>query len=485
MEKTSGFRWLGALLLGLALALPAAATDVHEYRLDNGMKVLVLPDHRASVAVSQVWYRVGSSSEASGITGISHVLEHMMFKGTERHPAGEFSRIIAANGGEENAFTGRDYTSYYQFLGSDRLAIAFELEADRMRHLTLPEKEFKKELEVVKEERLMRTDDQPEALTFERFSATAWFNSPYRFPVIGWMEDLNQLTVADLRQWYDRWYQPGNATLVVVGDVAPDAVFALAKRYFGAISPGKVAPLKPRQHGPRRIRIRAPAKRYFGAIPPGTVAPVKPRREPRQHGPRRIRIRAPAKVPYLIMGYHVPVLKTAGENAWEPYALDVLANVLDGGDSARLSRELVRRQEVAASAGAGYDLSTKYDTLFLLEANPAQGHTLAEVEAALLAQVERLRKALVSPEELARVKAQVIADDVFQRDSIRRQAITIGVLDSVGLDWRLMDEYVPRIKAVTAEQVRAVARKYLVDDNRTVAELVPLPVDDKQAKETP
>ena len=454
MEKTSGFRRLGALLLGLALALPAAATDVHEYRLDNGMKVLVLPDHRAPVAVSQVWYRVGSSSEASGITGISHVLEHMMFKGTERHPAGEFSRIIAANGGEENAFTGRDYTSYYQFLGSDRLAIAFELEADRMRHLTLPEKEFRKEVEVVKEERLMRTDDQPEALTFERFNAAAWFNSPYRFPVIGWMEDLNQLTVADLRQWYDRWYQPNNATLVVVGDVEPDAVFALAKR-------------------------------HFGAIPPGKVVPVKPRREPRQHGPRRIRIRAPAKVPYLIMGYHVPSLKTAGEDDWEPYALDVLANVLDGGDSARLSRELVRRQEVAAAAGAGYNLSAKYDTLFLLDANPAQGHDLAEVEAALLAQVERLREALVSPEELARVKAQVIADDVYQRDSIRRQAITIGILDTVGLDWRLMDEYVPRIKAVTAEQVRAVARKYLVDDNRTVAELVPLPVDDKQAKETP
>ncbi len=454
MKKTWRLAGLGVLLLGLAGVRPAAATDVHEYRLDNGMKVLVLPDHRAPVAVSQVWYRVGSSYERAGITGISHVLEHMMFKGTARHPAGEFSAIIAANGGEENAFTGRDYTSYYQFLGSDRLPVAFELEADRMRNLTLPEAEFRKELEVVKEERFMRTDDRPEALTFERFNAVAWLNSPYRFPVIGWLEDLDRLTVADLRRWYDRWYQPNNATLVVVGDVDPDAVFALARK-------------------------------TFGAVPAGRVGQVKPRREPRQRGPRRIRIRAPAKVPYVIMGYHVPVLATAGRDDWEPYALEVLANILDGDDSARLSRELVRRQEVAAAAGADYSLSTKYDGLFLLDANPARGHDLAEVEAALADQVRRLREELVSDEELARVKAQAIADDVYQRDSIRRQAITIGVLDSVGLDWRRMDEYVPRIKAVTAEQVRAVARKYLVDDNRTVAELVPLPVADKQAKEAP
>jgi len=441
------------LLGAFSLTAPQAAEAVKSYRLENGMKVLVKPDHRAPVAVSQVWYKVGSSDEHNGITGISHVLEHMMFKGTKAYPAGRFSDIIAANGGEENAFTGRDYTAYYQFMGSDRLEIAFELEADRMRNLLLPEAEFQKERQVVREERFMRTEDKPEALTYERFNAVAYLNGPYRNPVIGWDEDLEALTVDDLRRWYQTWYAPNNATLVVVGDVDPDAIFALAKKYFGKLKPSE---------------------------PPV----VKPRGEPTQRGERRIRVHAPAKVPYVIVGYPVPSLKTA-EQPWEPYALDVLAGILDGGASARLARELVRGQEIAAAASAGYNLTAKYQTLFMLDANPTEEHSIDEVEQALYAQIEKLKREPASEAELQRVKAQVIAAKVYELDSVQQLATQIGALETIGLGWRLMDDYPEKIKAVTAEQVLEVARKYLIDRHRTVAVLVPETVEAQSMKKEP
>lgn len=437
---------LSAFLLAAATISPVQAEiKVHEFTLDNGMNVLVKQDRRAPVVVSQVWYKVGSSSETGGITGVSHVLEHMMFKGTPTYPEGKFSEVIAENGGRDNAFTSRDFTAYYQLLGSDRLEVAFKLEADRMRNLTLPEDEFLKELEVVKEERLTRTEDNPESLTFERFNAVAYLNSPYHQPVIGWMEDLNALEVTDLRRWYDRFYQPNNASLVVVGDVDPEAVHQLAKQYFGP--------------------IKAVA-----------VEPLKPRKETRQRGERRIKIEAPAKIPYLVMGYKVPVLSTA-EIEWEPYALDVLTAILDGGRSARFSRELVREQQVASAASAGYSMSGKYDSLLMVDINPADGKTLAQAEAALDAQLEVLKTERVSDAELKRVKASVIAGQVYGRDSISGQANQIGALESTGLGWELLDEYPERVMAITAEQVQQVAVKYLKDNQRTVAELIPQAID--------
>lgn len=435
---------LAGLLLGCGTALAVPGEAVREFKLENGMKVLVQPDHRAPVAVSQVWYRVGASDEYSGITGISHLLEHMMFKGTETHPSGEFSEIISANGGQDNAFTSQDYTAYYQFMGSDRLEIAFQLEADRMRNLVLLQDEFEKELEVVKEERLMRTDDNPEALTYERFNAVAFLNNPYHNPVVGWMEDLNALELSDLQTWYRRFYAPNNATLVVVGDVKPREIFKLAKKYFGKLEPS-------------------------------VLPSAKPRRETEQHGERRIKIHAPSKLPYVLVGYHVPVLNTSAAE-WEPYALDVLAGILDGGSSSRLSRELVRKQEIAATASAGYRMTSRYGGMFLLDASPTEGQSINDVEAALYAELERLKNEPVTEEELTRVKAQVIASDVFQLDSVRHRANQIGALETAGLGWELLDIYPEKIKAVTAEQVRAVAHKYLIDQHRTVAELVPIDV---------
>ena len=436
------FRQRFLAVIAVSVMVPAAgAAQVHEFMLDNGMKVLVKEDHRAPVVVSQIWYKVGSSYEYGGVTGVSHVLEHMMFKGTKRHGPGEFSRLIAEQGGRENAFTSRDYTAYFQQLEKSRLAVSFELEADRMRNLLLPVEEFDKEREVVIEERRLRTEDKPRALTYEQFNAAAFVNSPYSQPIIGWMDDLRNLTVADLKSWYRRWYAPNNATLVVVGDVDPDEVFSLARKYFGSI---------------RADEVEAP----------------KPRRESKQLGERRLVVNAPDKLPYLLMGYKTPVLATA-EQDWEPYALEVLAGILSGGDSARFPKELVRRQQIVAAADVGYSLYSRQDEVFLIDATPAPGQDVQAVEQAIHEQIERLKTELVTQQELDRIKAQVVANAVYELDSVFYQAMQIGQLETVGLGWRRADEYVERVRQITAEQVREVARKYFVDNGLTVAVLEP------------
>jgi zinc protease len=439
---------MGRLITGfvlLMLCIGLAAADVVEHQLDNGMKVIIKQDRRAPIAVSQVWYKVGSSYEFGGITGVSHALEHMMFKGTDNHPPGEFSRIIAANGGDENAFTGRDYTAYFQTMASDRLEVSFELEADRMRNLKLLPEEFAKELEVVKEERRMRTEDKPQSLTFERFLAGAYESSPYRNPVIGWMADLDSLQVEDLEVWYRKWYAPNNATLVVVGDVEPDEVIALAERYFG--------PLKPEQ-----------------------VAQPKPRQEPAQRGIKRITVKVPARQPYLIMGYKTPVIGKSQE-AWEPYALEMLAYVLDGGSSARLSNNLIRGSKLAVAADASYSAFSRLPGMLVMDAVPAPDENVGTVEKALLKEIAVFKSTLVSEDEMERVRNQIIAAKVYEKDSVFYQAMLIGQLETVGLDWRLADDYVDHLKAVTAEQIRQVAQRYLVEDNLSVAVLEPLPMD--------
>ncbi len=422
---------------------------VKSYQLSNGMKVIVVENHRAPVVVSQVWYRVGASYEHDGITGVSHVLEHMMFKGTKKHPAGEFSEIIAANGGEENAFTGQDFTAYFQKIANDRLELCLKLEADRMRNVVFDEKEFIKELEVVKEERRLRTDDKPTALTYEHFKAVAYTNSPYRRPIIGWMEDLDTLTVEDARQWYDTWYAPNNATLVVAGDVKAEEVFQLAKQ-------------------------------YFGQLPASEIPKLKPRYETKQYGTKRLTVELPAKIPFLIMGYKAPILRpdmVDGEDEWEVYALEVLAGVLDGGNSARLSNNLVRGQEIANSASASYSMSARHETLFVLSAVPNDGVEVDALELALRKEMEMIKNQLPDEEELARVKAQVVAAQVYKQDSTFYQAMEIGMLDTIGLPWQIKDDYVEKILAISAEQVQQVAIKYLIDESLTVAELVPLPID--------
>lgn len=303
---------------------------------------------------------------------------------------------------------------------------------------------------MVKEERRWRTEDAPESLTFEQFNATAYEASPYRIPIIGWADDLEHLQVGDLREWYRRWYAPNNATLVVVGDLEPKRVFRLAEKHFG--------PLKPRQ-----------------------VLPPKPRGEPVQRGEKRIRVKAPAKEPYLILGYKATALGH-GREPWEPYALEMLASALDGGSSARFSRELVRGTRVAASAGADYGLFTRLPGMFLIDGTPAKGRTLKVLERAFRAQVERVQRELVTASELERIRTQVVAHEIYKQDSVFYKAMRLGLLESVGLGWPLLGQYVERLRRVTPEQIRAVARKYLVKDRLTVALLEPQPMDGKQPR---
>ena len=367
-----------------------------------------------------------------------------MFKGTEDIPAGKFSEIIAAHGGKENAFTSKDYTAYFQQISNDHLDLCLRLEADRMKNLLLDEDEFRKEIEVVKEERRLRTDDKPTALTYERFNAAAFVNSPYRKPIIGWMEDLETMTIDDLREWYQAWYAPNNATLVVVGDVRSEEVFSLAKKYFGSLKAAEVPQLKPR-------------------------------REVEQHGIKRVAVKAPASVPFLVMGYKVPVLTTAAssDRINDVYALELLAGLLDGGNSSRFAKNLVRGSQIATSVNAGYSLYSLHDNLFTVAAIPADGTSIEDLEAAVIDQIAAVQNEPPTEDELARVKAQVVASSVFEQDSSFYQAMKIGIVETVGLGWETEEDYVNRINAVTAEQIQHVAQKYFVENSLTVAELVP------------
>ncbi len=425
-----------ALLAGTVHA--AALTDV---TLDNGMRVIVYEDHRAPVMVSQVWYRAGAIDEFNGTTGVAHVLEHMMFKGTRNVPPGEFSKRIAAAGGRENAFTSRDYTAYFQQMQKDRLALSMELEADRMANLVISDELFAKEIQVVMEERRLRTEDQPQAVVYERLMATAYQAHPYRRPIIGWMSDLENLTAQDARDWYARWYAPNNATLVVAGDVDPEAVLALAKQHFGAL-PARALPQR------------------------------KPQAEPEQVGMKRIVVKAPAQLPYLLMAWHAPTLKD-WERDTTPYALQILAGVLSGNDSARLQKSLVKTQQVAVNASASYDMVARGPGVFMIDATPAPGKSVATLEKAIRDELLRIQRKGISEAELQRVKAQVIAADVYQRDSLFYQAMQLGEYVSAGLPPEALLGRVDKLRAVSAEDVQRAAREWLREDRLSVAELDP------------
>ena len=437
-----------ASLLLLALCLPSlagasSAPATHEFRLDNGLKLIVREDHRAPVVVSQLWYKVGSSYETPGKTGLSHALEHMMFKGSAKLGPGESSRVLRELGAEENAFTSDDYTAYYQVLASDRLSVAFELEADRLASLRLPPEEFKREIEVIKEERRLRTEDNPSAKAYERFQALAFPASGYHTPTIGWMADLERMTVEELRAWYETWYVPNNATLVVVGDVVPSEVHALAQRYFGSIAQRPV----PQAQIP--LELSTP-------------------------GQRLLTLHLPTQLPSLMMGFNVPGLATS-KTPREVHALRLIGALLDGGYSARLPSRLERGEELVSGAGSSYDAYTRGDSLFVLSATPnvQKGKTLAEVEAGLWRQLEDLKTTPPSAEELARVRAQVIAGLVYERDSITSQATTIGQLETVGLSWQLMDGELAELSAVTPSDIQQAARPYFTRDRLSVAHILP------------
>ena len=435
-----------------SLALPAAfahaAAAAQEFKLENGLRIIVQEDKRAPTVTHMIWYRVGSMDEQSGTTGVAHVLEHMMFKGTQKLKPGDFSAKVAALGGRDNAFTNKDYTGYHQQIEKSHLAEVMALEADRMQNLTMDKNEFAKEIKVVMEERRLRTDDQPIAKVYEALNATAYVASPYHNPVVGWMDDLQNMTAADALAWYQRWYAPNNAIMVVTGDV--DA-----------------------------LQVRALAEKYFGKIPVKTLPKTKPQNEPQQNGIRRVVVKAPAENPYVVLAFKVPTLRDV-EKDDDVHALDVLAAVLDGYDNARLPARLVRTERVANAAGASYGSIERGPSMFTLDGVPAQGTTIEQLEQKLRAEVTRIATDGVSAAELKRVKTQLIASQIYKRDSIFGQAMEIGTMEMAGISSRQIDRIIEKLAAVTPAQVQAVAQKYFSDDQLTVASLVPLPLDQEK-----
>jgi zinc protease len=435
----------GALLLGHSLGYAQSDSAVTVQKLSNGMRVIVSEDHRAPTVAQMVWYKAGSVDEVNGKTGVAHVLEHMMFKGTKAVPGGEFSRRVAAIGGRENAFTSRDYTGYFQQIPKDKLAQMMEIEADRMSNLQLTKEDFEKEIKVVMEERRMRTEDQATSIVYEQLIATAFIAHPYRAPVVGWMNDLEAMTYLDAQEWYNTWYTPSNAVLVIAGDVNAKEVIQLAERYYGSIP------------------VRAlPAR--------------KPQVEPEQRGERRAFVKAAAENPYVVMGFKVPKLVNP-ETDKEPYALEVLSAILGLDESGRLTKNVVRGSRVANSSGVNYELASRGPALFLLDGVPAEGKSTKEVEDAVLAEVRKIATEGVSEAELKRIKTQYVAATVFKRDSIFGQARELVALEIIDLSWRDADRILEKIKLVTGEEIKAVAGKYFGDDQRTVMTLLPQPID--------
>jgi len=445
--------WLAQPSLNHAQTAPPAVSpsaQTHRFTLANGMTVIVRPDRRSPTVAHMLWVRVGSIDEVDGVSGVAHVLEHMMFKGTPDLKPGEFSRRVAALGGRDNAFTSRDATAYHQQVPARHLEAVMRLEADRFARNQWPDDEFTREIEVVKEERRQRTEESPRARMFEAFNAMAFKAHPYRRPIIGWMSDLDAMTPDDVRGFYRQWYTPSNAALVVVGDVDVE-------------------------------RVRSVAQELYGGLPARATAPRKPRDEPAQAGPRRMEYRAAVEQAMVVLGWKVPRWQGGDtQEDQDALALTVLSAVLDGYSGARLERALVQGsggggKRVADSAGASYGLMGRGPQLFVLSAIPARGVTADMASAALKAEIERIAREGVTEAELRRVKTQWTAGEIYKLDSIFNQARELGSYWVNGMDVDAGERLLAQLQGVTAEQVRAVAQRHFGDDSLNTAVLVPDP----------
>lgn len=422
----------------------SSGQKIHEYVLKNGLKVLILEDHKAPVATFQIWYRVGSIDEPKGKTGLSHLFEHMAFKGTEKYGSKELSKIIQKNGGIDNAYTTKDYTAYFQILPSDKIYLSIELEADRMRNLLLRDEDLRYEKAVVMEERRLRYEDDPEASLFEEVQLTAFKAHPYRWPVIGLFSDLESITREDLLEYYRRYYNPSNAFIIVAGDVNPEEILKKIKESFEGI-PGE--PLSERHYS----------------------------REPAQRGERRIYLKKEAEVPYLLIAYHVPTFPHE-----DAPALEVLSTILTG-KSGRLYRKIILEKKIAASVDASYSGLNRFPYLFFFDGVPLQGRDTKDLELAIYEVIEELKESPPSEKEIQKAKNQIEAAFVMEMDSVYSLARIMGTFELLG-GWHLKDKYLERIRAVTSEDLQRVTRKYLIEDNRTVGILIPIKGKDKELR---
>lgn len=431
-------QWILFILLLPCLSL---AANIHHFQLKNGLNLYVKVDDRAPVVISQVWYKVGGSYEHNGITGISHVLEHLMFRGTKNHPSGYFSKTIAKLGGIQNASTTADYTNYYQVVPARYLSTCFRLEADRMQNLLLTATHFAEELKIVNTEKRLRLDNSPIAQLFVRLNATAFISNPYHHPVIGWQSDLDHMTLNDVETWYHRFYHPNNADIVVVGDVKPNNVLQLAQKYFGNI------PFK---------KIDEP----------------KPRTTQKLLGKRSITLHIPAKLPIEALAYNVPTYHSA-QKVWQPYALAVLSQLLGGSSSAILNDSLVRKQKLATTIETFYDPYQLHSSTFVIIGSPTTHTSLRRLKQAIKQQLQKIKRTPITPAQLELVKMQIKAAKIYDLDSLTAQANAIGSLVSRNIPWQEYSNFFTQVDSITAKQIQDVAKTFLVNNRLTVAKLIP------------
>jgi len=410
--------------------------NVYEYKLENGLNILLLPDNRAPMFVSKLWYGVGSRDESFGKTGMAHFLEHMMFKGTKKYGPKIFSNLIKKNGGSHNAFTSFDYTGYYEKLPSNKIDLAIKLEADRMKNLKLDPIEFELERKVVLEERRSRVDDNPVNYLFEKLRQKTFTSHTYTNPIIGWEEDLKIISLKDMKKFYRRFYVPENATLVIVGDIKISKTIDLIKKHFGQI--------ESKGNFKRKIII-----------------------EPPQEKERFISVKRNAALPYFAMAYHTPNWKHK-----DSAALTLLEYILGGGESSRIYQRLVRKDGLALSAGAEYRYLSYDPDLFYFYAQPASGISVSKIKKVFYEELKNISSNKVTQQELRRVIKSIEANSIFSMDSHYYRAMMLGRSAVCG-NWKIIKDYLKKIRKVTPEEILKVARKYFSTNNRTIAELIP------------
>jgi zinc protease len=430
--------FLGFLLLDLgSRSLALDSRSVFETTLANGLKVLLLENRKAPVVSVQVWYNVGSREEPLGKSGLTHLGEHLMFRGTARYGPKMFSRVIQKNGGQDNAFTSRDYTAYYSNLAADRIAIPLELEADRMTNLLVDEQKFRTELQVVQEERRLRIKDDPVASLYEEINAVAFKSHPYQRPVIGWMEDLETLAHRDFQEFYKTYYRPGNAVLVVAGDLQRETLLPLIEKTFGRVAAGSPPP---------RIQVK----------------------EPPQEAQKRVVLQRPeARLPYVALAFHVPAFPHP-----DAFPLEVMSHILAGGKSSRMYRKMVYEEQLALEVDADFPFNSKDPHLFYLAAQAMPGKTPEAIERRLQEELLEWERRPPDPEEIERAKNRIEAGFIFSQDSIFSQAMILGKYQTLG-DWRGIEQFLPGIRTVTQDDLLRVYRTYFKSGNRTIGVLIP------------
>lgn len=411
---------------------------VYETVLDNGLKVLLLENHKTPIVSFQVWYGVGSRNEHLGNTGISHLTEHLMFRGTKKYGPKEFSRLVRRNGGNENAFTSQDYTAYFENIAKDRLEILLDLESDRMINLDVDREAFQTERDVVMEERRLRTEDDPVSSLFEEMDSMAFRCHPYMWPIIGWMGDINRTTYEDFMDYYRMHYKPNRATAIVVGSFDPNEILSGIEKYFGPIGSG-----------------------------PYTEPVIC--EEPPQRGEKRFYLEREAQLAYTLMGYHVPNFRNE-----DSFALELLSLIIGHGKSSRLYCRLVREEQLGLDVNVNYPRLSYDPNLFQILVPIMPGKEAEAVEKVIDAELEKIKLSGATGKELQKAKNMAEAAFVFHQDSFFHQGMLLGIHETVG-DWRDLYAYLPGIEKVTLEDVKRVAGQYLRREKRTVGTLVPLP----------